>query len=86
MLVVYPQTKTYFSHWTSVAPGSDPVKKHGITIMNQIDECVGNLDDLFGFLTKLSELHATTLRVDPNNFKVRSFKKITLKISEFLPV
>lgn len=86
MLVVYPQTKTYFSHWTSVAPGSDPVKKHGITIMNQIDDCVGHLDDLFGFLTKLSELHATTLRVDPNNFKVRSLKKITLKISEFLPL
>uniref|UniRef100_A0A8C7T1C7 Globin domain-containing protein n=1 Tax=Oncorhynchus mykiss TaxID=8022 RepID=A0A8C7T1C7_ONCMY len=70
MLVVYPQTKAYFSHWASVAPGSAPVKKHGITIMNQIDECVGNLDDLYGFLTKLSELHATKLRVDPTNFKI----------------
>uniref|UniRef100_A0A8C7HGJ7 Hemoglobin subunit alpha-4-like n=1 Tax=Oncorhynchus kisutch TaxID=8019 RepID=A0A8C7HGJ7_ONCKI len=72
MLVVYPQTKAYFSHWASVAPGSPPVKKHGITIMNQIDECVSNLDDLFGFLTKLSELHATKLRVDPTNFKILS--------------
>uniref|UniRef100_A0A8C7HRZ9 Hemoglobin subunit alpha-like n=1 Tax=Oncorhynchus kisutch TaxID=8019 RepID=A0A8C7HRZ9_ONCKI len=70
MLVVYPQTKAYFSHWASVAPSSAPVKKHGITIMNQIDACVDHMDDLFGFLTKLSELHATKLRVDPTNFKI----------------
>uniref|UniRef100_A0A8C7HCH0 Hemoglobin subunit alpha-4-like n=1 Tax=Oncorhynchus kisutch TaxID=8019 RepID=A0A8C7HCH0_ONCKI len=89
MLVVYPQTKAYFSHWASVAPGSPPVKKHGITIMNQIDECVGNLDDLFGFLSKLSELHATKLRVDPTNFKILSHNiLVTLAIhfpSEFTP-
>uniref|UniRef100_A0A8C7UD74 Globin domain-containing protein n=1 Tax=Oncorhynchus mykiss TaxID=8022 RepID=A0A8C7UD74_ONCMY len=84
MLVVYPQTKAYFSHWDSVAPGSAPVKKHGITIMNQIDECVGNLDDLFGFLTKLSELHATKLRVDPTNFKILAHNLIVV-IAAYFP-
>ncbi|XP_055753393.1 hemoglobin subunit alpha-4-like [Salvelinus fontinalis] len=84
MLVVYPQTKAYFSHWASVAPGSAPVKKHGIIIMNQIDACVGNLDDLFGFLTKLSELHATKLRVDPTNFKILAHNLIVV-IAAYFP-
>uniref|UniRef100_A0A6Q2YZ19 Globin domain-containing protein n=1 Tax=Esox lucius TaxID=8010 RepID=A0A6Q2YZ19_ESOLU len=69
MLVVYPQTKTYFSHWADLKPGSAQVKKHGDTIMNKIDECVNHMEDLVPFLTSLSELHATKLRVDPANFK-----------------
>ncbi|CAB1341797.1 unnamed protein product [Coregonus sp. 'balchen'] len=83
MLVVYPQTKAYFSHWASVAPGSAPVKKHGITIMNQIDECVNNMDNLFGFLSKLSELHATKLRVDPTNFKILAHNLIVVVAAYF---
>uniref|UniRef100_A0A6Q2X125 Globin domain-containing protein n=1 Tax=Esox lucius TaxID=8010 RepID=A0A6Q2X125_ESOLU len=69
MLVVYPQTKTYFSHWADLKPGSAQVKKHGDTIMNKIDECVNHMEDLVPFLSSLSELHATKLRVDPANFK-----------------
>ncbi|XP_041719128.1 hemoglobin subunit alpha-4 [Coregonus clupeaformis] len=83
MVVVYPQTKAYFSHWASVAPYSAPVKKHGITIMNQIDECVGNMDNLVDFLSKLSELHATKLRVDPTNFKILAHNLIVVVAAYF---
>ncbi|XP_036409087.1 hemoglobin subunit alpha-like [Megalops cyprinoides] len=70
MLTVYPQTKTYFSHWADVSPGSAPVKKHGKTIMGAVTEAVGKMDDLTGGLSALSELHAFKLRVDPANFKI----------------
>lgn len=75
MLVVYPQTKTYFSHWNDLSPGSAPVKKHGKTVMDGVGFAVGKIDDLIGGLLALSELHAFQLRIDPANFKVdyRSF-------------
>ncbi|XP_037545014.1 hemoglobin subunit alpha-1-like [Nematolebias whitei] len=70
MLVVYPQTKTYFAHWKDLSPGSAPVKKHGLTIMAAVGDAVSKMDDLAGGLLNLSELHAFTLRVDPANFKI----------------
>ncbi|XP_026210564.1 hemoglobin embryonic subunit alpha-like [Anabas testudineus] len=70
MLVVYPQTKTYFSHWKDLSPGSAQVKKHGKTIMAGVGEAVAKIDDLTAGLLNLSELHAFTLRVDPANFKI----------------
>ncbi|KAM6905576.1 hemoglobin subunit alpha-1-like [Xenentodon cancila] len=70
MLVVYPQTKTYFSHWKDLSPGSAPVKKHGKTVMGGVAAAVAKIDDLTGGLLTLSELHAFTLRVDPANFKI----------------
>lgn len=70
MLVVYPQTKTYFSHWKDLSPGSAPVRKHGKIIMKAVGDAVGKMDDLTGGLNTLSELHAFQLRVDPANFKV----------------
>ncbi|KAM6905571.1 hemoglobin subunit alpha-1 [Xenentodon cancila] len=72
MLVVYPQTKTYFSHWKDLSPGSAPVKKHGKTVMGGVAAAVAKIDDLAGGLLTLSELHAFTLRVDPANFKILS--------------
>ncbi|XP_023677788.1 hemoglobin embryonic subunit alpha-like [Paramormyrops kingsleyae] len=72
MLVVYPQTKTYFSHWKDLSPGSAPVKKHGKTILAGVSEAVGKIDDLTNGLINLSELHAFQLRVDPANFKILS--------------
>ncbi|XP_058508545.1 hemoglobin subunit alpha-1-like [Solea solea] len=72
MIAVYPQTKTYFSHWKDVSPTSGHIKKHGITIMNAVSDAVSKLDDLKGGLLSLSELHAFTLRVDPANFKILS--------------
>ncbi|KAA0701543.1 Hemoglobin subunit alpha [Triplophysa tibetana] len=70
MLAVYPQTKTYFAHWSDLSPGSAPVRKHGKTIMNGVDDCVTKIDDLVGGLAALSELHAFKLRIDPANFKI----------------
>uniref|UniRef100_A0A3B5M637 Globin domain-containing protein n=1 Tax=Xiphophorus couchianus TaxID=32473 RepID=A0A3B5M637_9TELE len=72
MLVVYPQTKTYFSHWKDPSPSSAPVKKHGATVMAGVADAVAKIDDLRAGLLSLSELHAFTLRVDPANFKVLS--------------
>uniref|UniRef100_A0A8C9VV78 Globin domain-containing protein n=2 Tax=Scleropages formosus TaxID=113540 RepID=A0A8C9VV78_SCLFO len=72
MLTVYPQTKTYFSHWKDLTPGSEPVRKHGKTIMEGVKEAVNTIDDLPAGLVNLSELHAYTLRVDPSNFKILS--------------
>ncbi|CAN9505528.1 unnamed protein product [Ophioblennius macclurei] len=72
MLVVYPQTKTYFSHWTDLSPGSPPVVKHGATIMAGVGAAVKMIDDLTAGLMELSQLHAFTLRVDTANFKILS--------------
>ncbi|NP_001187985.1 hemoglobin embryonic subunit alpha [Ictalurus punctatus] len=70
MLTVYPQTKTYFSHWTDLSFGSAQVKKHGKTIMASVDGAVSKIDDLTTGLLSLSELHAFQLRIDPANFKI----------------
>ncbi|KAM9837702.1 hemoglobin, alpha embryonic 5 [Aulostomus maculatus] len=70
MLSVYPQTKTYFSHWPDLSYGSGPVKKHGKTIMDGVALAVSKIDDLKKGLLELSELHAFKLRVDPSNFKI----------------
>ncbi|XP_036408371.1 hemoglobin subunit alpha-1-like [Megalops cyprinoides] len=72
MLVVYPQTKTYFSHWKDLSPGSAPVKKHGLTVVTAVLDAIEKIDDLKGGLLNLSELHAFMLRVDPANFKILS--------------
>ncbi|XP_063071093.1 hemoglobin subunit alpha-2-like [Engraulis encrasicolus] len=69
-LFVYPQTKTYFSHWKDLSPGSAPVRKHGMTVMTGYLDAVEKIDDLVGGLLSLSELHAFTLRIDPANFKI----------------
>ncbi|KAM7371832.1 hypothetical protein PAMP_009042 [Pampus punctatissimus] len=70
MMIVYPQTKTYFSHWKDLSPGSAQVRKHGSTVMKAVGDAVGKIDDLSSGLLNLSELHAFTLRVDPVNFKI----------------
>ncbi|XP_068584027.1 hemoglobin embryonic subunit alpha-like [Cebidichthys violaceus] len=72
MLTVYPQTKTYFSHWKDQSPSSPSARKHGITVMAGVGDAVAKIDDLKGGLVSLSELHAFTLRVDPANFKILS--------------
>ncbi|XP_038559028.1 hemoglobin embryonic subunit alpha-like [Micropterus salmoides] len=72
MLVVYPQTKTYFSHWKDLSPTSPQARKHGRVVMAGVADAVTKIDDLKGGLLGLSELHAFTLRVDPANFKILS--------------
>ncbi|KAL2101532.1 hypothetical protein ACEWY4_003293 [Coilia grayii] len=72
MLTVYPQTKTYFGHWSDTSVGSEPVVKHGKTVIRALGDAVGKIDDLVGGLAELSTLHAFKLRVDPGNFKILS--------------
>lgn len=72
MLLVYPQTKIYFSHWPDLSPGSDSVKKHGKTVIDALSDAVDKIDDLVGGLSALSHIHASKLRVEPANFKVSS--------------
>lgn len=72
MLIVYPQTKIYFSHWTDFSLDSPQVKKHGKTVMSAITDAVGKMDDLLGGMSSLSDLHATKFRIDPVNFKILS--------------
>uniref|UniRef100_A0AAZ3SIR4 Globin domain-containing protein n=1 Tax=Oncorhynchus tshawytscha TaxID=74940 RepID=A0AAZ3SIR4_ONCTS len=69
---VFVLTKTYFSHWKDLSPGSAPVRKHGGTIMGGISLAVASIDDISAGLLALSELHAFKLRVDPANFKILS--------------
>ncbi|XP_023263886.1 hemoglobin subunit alpha-1-like [Seriola lalandi dorsalis] len=72
MLSVYPQTKTYFSHWPDLNPGSASVKGHGKKVMSGVGLAVSKIDDLTGGLLELSEKHAFQMRVDPANFKLLS--------------
>ncbi|XP_019906648.2 hemoglobin embryonic subunit alpha-like [Esox lucius] len=69
-LVVYPQTKTYFTHWKDLSPGSAQVRKHGAVIMEGVMNAVEKMDDLSAGLLNLSELHAFMLKIDPANFKI----------------
>lgn len=70
MLVVYPQTKTYFSKWADLSFGSSHVKTHGKTVMGGLATAVASIDDLTSGLQNLSRIHAFDLKVDPANFKV----------------
>ncbi|KAF3704631.1 Hemoglobin subunit alpha-2 Alpha-2-globin Hemoglobin alpha-2 chain [Channa argus] len=70
LLVVYPQTKTYFSHWSDLTTGSAPVKAHGKKIISGVAEAVAKIDDLANGLLDLSEKHAFQIKVDPANFKL----------------
>ncbi|KAM8723572.1 hemoglobin subunit alpha-A-like [Acanthopagrus schlegelii] len=84
MLRVFPQTKTYFSHWADLAPESQQVKKHGAVIMAAVGDAIGKIDDLTSGLSSLSELHAFKLRVDPANFRTLSHN-IMLVIAMYFP-
>ncbi|NXX39047.1 HBA protein, partial [Tricholaema leucomelas] len=69
MFTTYPQTKTYFPHF-DVSAGSAQVKAHGKKVAGALIEAVNHIDDIAGALSKLSDLHAQKLRVDPVNFKL----------------
>ncbi|XP_040210477.1 hemoglobin subunit alpha-3-like isoform X2 [Rana temporaria] len=67
LLLSFPQTKTYFTHFDQT-PGSADLQTHGGKIMNALAGAAHHLDDLAGNLSTLSDLHAYNLRVDPGNF------------------
>ncbi|NXA88216.1 HBA protein, partial [Melanocharis versteri] len=69
MFAAYPQTKTYFPHF-DLAKGSAQVKGHGKKVAAALVEAANHIDDISGALSKLSDLHAQKLRVDPVNFKL----------------
>ncbi|XP_032079120.1 hemoglobin subunit alpha-A [Thamnophis elegans] len=69
LFAAHPAAKTYFHHF-DVSPGSSDLKTHGKKVIDAITEAVNNLDDVAGALSKLSDLHAQKLRVDPVNFKL----------------
>ncbi|XP_030264573.1 hemoglobin subunit alpha-B [Sparus aurata] len=84
MLVAYPQTKAYFSHWgTDLNVNHPSVQKHGAVIMTGIARGVKYIDDLTNGLSALSELHAFKLRVDPGNFKILAHNLIVVIASYF---
>ncbi|XP_020862456.2 hemoglobin subunit alpha [Phascolarctos cinereus] len=67
----FPTTKTYFPHF-DMSHDSAQIKAHGQKIGDALTQAVDHLDDLPGTLSKLSDLHAHKLRVDPVNFKFLS--------------
>nr|APA23294.1 alpha-globin A subunit [Notiochelidon murina] len=69
MFAAYPRTKTYFPHF-DLGKGSAQVKAHGKKVAAALVEAANNIDDIAGALSKLSDLHAQKLRVDPVNFKL----------------
>ncbi|NXB81886.1 HBA protein, partial [Donacobius atricapilla] len=69
MFATYPQTKTYFPHF-DLGKGSAQVKSHGKKVAAALGAAANNIDDIAGALSKLSDLHAQKLRVDPVNFKL----------------
>ncbi|NXJ12453.1 HBA protein, partial [Odontophorus gujanensis] len=69
MFTTYPQTKTYFPHY-DLSHGSAQVKSHGKKVVTALVEAANHIDDITGTLSKLSDLHAHKLRVDPVNFKL----------------
>nr|XP_056722142.1 hemoglobin subunit alpha-A-like [Euleptes europaea] len=68
MFAVYPTSKTYFPHF-DVSAGSADIKAHGKRVVTALSEAVAHMDDVAGTLSKLSDLHAQKLRVDPVNFR-----------------
>ncbi|XP_054442736.1 hemoglobin subunit zeta [Pteronotus mesoamericanus] len=78
----YPQTKTYFPHF-DLHPGSAHLRSHGSKVVAAVGDAVKNIDNIAGALSKLSELHAYVLRVDPVNFKLLSHCLLVTVASHF---
>ncbi|XP_050824468.1 hemoglobin subunit alpha-A [Gopherus flavomarginatus] len=71
LFTVYPSTKTYFPHF-DLHHDSAQIRAHGKKVLSALGDAVNHIDDIPGALSKLSDLHAQTLRVDPVNFKLLS--------------
>ncbi|OCT63997.1 hypothetical protein XELAEV_18045095mg [Xenopus laevis] len=68
LFLSYPQTKTYFN----LSSGSQDIQVHGGKVLGAIGEATKHLDNLDTALSKLSDLHAYNLSVDPGNFGLLS--------------
>ncbi|MBN3303942.1 HBPI protein, partial [Amia calva] len=69
LLVVFPQTKAYFSH-VDITHGSAQIRAHGGKVMKAIAQAAADVDNMSSSLSNLSDLHAYILRIDPVNFKL----------------
>ncbi|KAM4632318.1 hemoglobin subunit beta-2-like [Discoglossus pictus] len=74
LLVVYPWTQRIFSSFGNLSNaaainGNVKVQEHGKKVLTAIGHAVQHMDDLKGYLAKLSKTHAEELLVDPENFK-----------------
>ncbi|XP_037013151.2 hemoglobin subunit zeta [Artibeus jamaicensis] len=78
----FPQTKTYFPHF-DLHTGSAHLHAHGSKVVAAVGDAVKNIDNIAGALSKLSELHAYILRVDPVNFKLLSHCLLVTVASHF---
>uniref|UniRef100_A0A8C3WAL5 Hemoglobin subunit zeta n=1 Tax=Catagonus wagneri TaxID=51154 RepID=A0A8C3WAL5_9CETA len=78
----YPQAKTYFPHF-DLHPGSAQLRAHGSKVAAAVGEAVKSIDNVSAALSKLSELHAYVLRVDPVNFKFLSHCLLVTVASHF---
>ncbi|KAM4631772.1 hemoglobin subunit zeta [Discoglossus pictus] len=77
-----PQAKTYFSHF-DLSHGSADLESHGGKVLSAIGQAAQHLDNLEETLSKLSDLHAYNLRVDPGNFKLLSHSIQVVLASHF---
>ncbi|XP_073398863.1 hemoglobin subunit alpha-2-like [Dendrobates tinctorius] len=69
MFLSSPQTKTYFPNF-DMHKDSPQILAHGKKVVNALTEASKHMDDIDAALSKLSDLHAYDLRVDPGNFKI----------------
>ncbi|MEE6498446.1 hypothetical protein FKM82_003101 [Ascaphus truei] len=67
MFLSNPQTKTYFPNF-DFSKDSPNIRAHGKKVMDALNEAASHIDNISGTLSKLSDLHAFDLRVDPGNF------------------
>ncbi|XP_075037631.1 hemoglobin subunit alpha-3-like [Mixophyes fleayi] len=82
LFLSFPQTKTYFSHF-DVSHGSADLQAHGGKVLAALGDAAKHLDNLDVALSKLSDLHAYNLRVDPGNFKLLSHCILVVLASHF---
>ncbi|XP_063788425.1 hemoglobin subunit alpha-3-like [Pseudophryne corroboree] len=82
MFLSFPQTKTYFNHF-DLSHGSADLQSHGGKVLSALGDAAKHLDNLEGALSKLSDLHAYNLRVDPGNFKLLSHSILVVLAAHF---
>ncbi|XP_056390502.1 hemoglobin subunit alpha-3-like [Hyla sarda] len=82
MFLGFPQTKTYFNHF-DLSHGSTDVQTHGGKVLGALVQAAKHLDNLEESLSKLSDLHAYNLRVDPGNFHMLSHSILVVLASHF---
>ncbi|MXQ80904.1 hypothetical protein E5288_WYG008867 [Bos mutus] len=78
----YPQAKTYFPHF-DLHTGSAQLRAHGSRVLAAVGDAEKSIDNVTSALSKLSELHAYVLRVDPVNFKFLSHCLLVTLASHF---